>query len=300
MIEYYQEHNERMKSLIGIDITAATLEHHVTSMKHVNDFIRMRFKNDDLDFSKVDYSFITDYEHYLKVVRKCNHNTTMKYIKNFDKIMRLAISEQIITFNPMDKFKVTYKTVHREVLSNEEIKLLVNLEVKDERLDRVRDLLLFCIYTGLAFIDLSKLKMNNIVKGKEGTRWIKSTRCKSDIAFMIPLLSIPSKIIEKYKDYPKRSIDGTVLPNLTNQKYNSYLKELALRTGINKNLTSHIGRHTFATTITLNEGVPLEVVSKMLGHSNTRTTQLYAKVLEKGIQDGMRKLMDDDLDAVAV
>lgn len=158
VIQFYHEHNERMKSLIGIDIKAATHERHETSLKHVNDFIRMRFKKDDIDFNEVTYSFVTDYEHYLKVVRKCNHNTTMKYIKNFGKIVRLAISERIIVFNPMDKFKVTYKPVKRQVLTQEEIKLLIALEIDDERLNRVRDLFLFCIYTGLAFVDLSKTK----------------------------------------------------------------------------------------------------------------------------------------------
>jgi len=218
----------------------------------------------------------------------------MKYIKNFGKIVRLAISERIIDFNPLDKFKVTYKPVKRQVLTQDEIKLLINMEIEDNRLDKVRDLFLFCIYTGLAFVDLSKLKMKDIVKGNDGTKWIKSTRCKSHIEFMIPLLSIPLSIIEKYNDYPRRSNDGSVLPSMSNQKYNTYLKELAFLTGIKKNLTSHIGRHTFATTVTLNEGVPLEIVSKMLGHSNTRTTQVYAKVLEKGIQAGMQKLLDRD------
>jgi site-specific recombinase XerD len=216
----------------------------------------------------------------------------MKYIKNLGKVIRLGLAEGYMSKNPFDKFKLTYKTVQRDILTIEEVDKLVKLKIPEERLDRVRDLFVFCIYTGLAFVDVTNLKMEHLVKTNEGTTWIKNSRYKTSVAFLIPLLAIPVRLIKKYEGFFKRDIDGSVMPTLSNQKYNSYLKELAIRAKISKNLTSHLARHTFATTITLNEGVPLEVVSKMLGHSDTKTTQIYAKIQEKAIMNGMKKLMD--------
>lgn len=291
IIEFYEAHNKRLKSLIDIDVKYATVERHITSKKHLHNFIQYQYNKNDMEFEDINFKFVTNYEHYLKIIRKCQHNTTMKYIKNFGKIIRLAISEEIIHHNPLDKFKVTFKQVNREVLTHEEIKRLNDLKITDQRLDRVRDLFLFCIYTGLAFIDMKGLRMKDIIQDSDGTKWIKGTRTKTEISFMIPLMDVPLKLIDKHSNDPRREKDGIVIPALTNQKYNAYLKELAVMARINKNLTSHIARHTFATTITLNEGVPLEVVSKMLGHSNTRTTQLYAKVHQKAIKDSMKKFM---------
>jgi site-specific recombinase XerD len=217
----------------------------------------------------------------------------MKYIKNLGKVIRLGLAEGYMTKNPFDKFKLTYKTVQRDILTIEEVEKLVKMKIPEERLDRVRDLFVFCIYTGLAFVDVSNLKMEHLVKTNEGTTWIKNSRCKTSVSFLIPLLAIPERLVNKYDNFIKRNVDGSVMPTLSNQKYNSYLKELAIRANISKNLTSHLARHTFATTITLNEGVPLEVVSKMLGHSDTKTTQIYAKIHEKAILNGMKNLMDN-------
>jgi site-specific recombinase XerD len=292
ILELYEIHNNKLKELIDIDIAKATYKRHTTSKSHIKAFIKYQYGKDDLELDRIDYKFLKDYEHYFKVVRKCNHNSTMKYIKNLGKVIRLGLAEGYMTKNPFDKFKLTYKTVQRDILTIEEVDKLVKLKIPEERLDRVRDLFVFCIYTGLAFVDVTNLKMEHLVKTNEGTTWIKNSRYKTSVAFLIPLLAIPVRLIKKYEGFFKRDIDGSVMPTLSNQKYNSYLKELAIRAKISKNLTSHLARHTFATTITLNEGVPLEVVSKMLGHSDTKTTQIYAKIQEKAIMNGMKKLMD--------
>ena len=291
ILELYDIHNTKLKELIDIDIAQATYKRHNTSKSHVETFIKYQYGQKDLELDRIDYKFLNDYEHYFKVVRKCNHNSTMKYIKNLGKVIRMGLAEGYMTKNPFDKFKLTYKTVQRDILTIEEVEKLVKLKIKEERLDRVRDLFVFCIYTGLAFVDVTNLKMEHLVKTKQGTTWIKNSRCKTSVSFLIPLLPIPQCLVKKYDSFIKRKIDGSVLPTLSNQKYNSYLKELAIRAKITKNLTSHLARHTFATTITLNEGVPLEVVSKMLGHSDTKTTQIYAKIQEKAILNGMKNLM---------
>jgi len=292
ILELYEIHNSKLKELIGIDIAEATHKRHITSKIHVAAFIKFQYGKNDLELDRIDYKFLNDYEHYFKVVRKCNHNSTMKYIKNLGKVIRLGLAEGYMTKNPFDKFKLTYKTVQRDILTIEEVEKLVKMKISEERLDRIRDLFVFCIYTGLAFIDITNLKMEHLVKTNEGTTWIRNSRCKTSVSFLIPLLAIPERLIKKYDNYIKRNIDGSVMPTLSNQKYNSYLKELAIRAKISKNLTSHLARHTFATTITLNEGVPLEVVSKMLGHTDTKTTQIYAKIQEKAILNGMKNLID--------
>ena len=294
ILELYEIHNRKLKELVDIDIAQATYKRHNTSKSHVATFIKYHFGQDDLELDRIDYKFLNDYEHYFKVVRKCNHNSTMKYIKNLGKVIRLGLAEGFMTKNPFDKFKLTYKAVQRDILTIEEVDKLVKLKIPEERLDRVRDLFVFCIYTGLAFVDVTNLKMEHLVKTHEGTTWIKNSRCKTSVSFLIPLLPIPVRLIKKYEGFFKRDIDGSVMPTLSNQKYNSYLKELSIRAKISKNLTSHLARHTFATTITLNEGVPLEVVSKMLGHSDTKTTQIYAKIQEKAILNGMKNLIDKE------
>lgn len=291
ILELYEIHNKKLKELIDIDIAQATYKRHNTSKSHVATFIKYQFGKDDLELDQIDYKFLSDYEHYFKTVRKCNHNSTMKYIKNLGKVIRLGLAEDYMTKNPFDKFRLTYKTVQRDILTIEEVEKLVKMKIPEERLDRVRDLFVFCIYTGLAFVDVTNLKMEHLIKTNDGTTWITNSRCKTSVSFLIPLLAIPQRLVEKYHGFIKRVIDGSVMPTLSNQKYNSYLKELAIRANISKNLTSHLARHTFATTITLNEGVPLEVVSKMLGHSDTKTTQIYAKIQEKAIMNGMRNLM---------
>lgn len=292
-LELYEEHNRKFKELIGTPKhSAATHKRHITSIRHVKQFLKDVYLKDDIAIDKVNFKFLCDYEHYLKVVRGCNHNSTMKYIKNLGKVIRLAIGEGYLTINPFDKFKLTYETVERVRLTQEEVDRIVNINIPERRLDRVRDMFVFCIHAGTAYADVRDLQMNHISKDAEGTKWITKKRQKTGVEFKVPILKINKKIIKKYKDHPERINEGKVIPNISNQNYNGYLKEVAIRCGIDKELSSHIARHTFATTITLDNGVPLEVISKMLGHTDTKTTQIYAKMQEKAIKQGMSNLLN--------
>ncbi len=296
IVELYDEHNHKFKELTGTPKHApATYQRHLISRKHVRDFIKSAYNKSDLELELINFKFLKNYEHYLKTHRGCNHNSTMKYIKNLGKVIRLAVAEGYIKINPFDKFKLTYETVNRVVLTSDEVKRIKKLKIKEARLDRVRDMFLFCTYTGIAFVDVQKLKMNHIYKDIEGTKWIKNNRMKTSTEFLVPVLKVPHKIIKKYKNHPLRKTAGLVIPKISNQKYNAYLKEIATLAGIEKELTSHIARHTFATTITLENGVPLEAVSKMLGHTSLKTTQIYAKIQEKTIKNGMKNLINQKL-----
>ncbi len=292
VLELYDEHNRRFKELIGTkDHSASTYQRHLTSRAHVATFIQHQYGKEDLEWEKVDFGFLNNFEHYFKAVRKCNHNSTMKYIKNLGKVIRLALGEGYLNLNPFDKFKLSYETVTRVFLSQEEVDQIIDMDLKLPRLDKVRDLFVFCIHTGISFCDVIELRMDHIYEDKKGTKWIKNKRLKTSVEFMVPVLPIVQKIIDKYTNHPERQEKGCVIPEISNQNYNGYLKEVADKCGINKNITSHIARHTFATTITLNNDVPLEVVSKMLGHTDTKTTQIYAKMQEKAIKSGMGKLL---------
>jgi len=292
LLELYDEHNRKFKELTGTkDHSHSTYKRHITSRSHVSEFIKSNFKKVDVELKEVNYKFLSDYEHYLKFERECNHNSTMKYIKNMGKIVRIAIGEGYINVNPFDKFKLTYEKVERVFLTKKEIESISNKKIENERLDRIRDLFLFCTYTGLAFCDLHNLKIKHISKDEQKNKWIKNNRIKTNVTYMVPLLKVPKKIIKKYKNHPARIKEDFVIPRISNQKYNVYLKELADLCEIDKNLTSHVARHTFATTITLAEGVNIELISKMLGHSSIKTTQIYAGVHEGAILKGMVGLM---------
>jgi site-specific recombinase XerD len=247
---------------------------------------------DDIDINRIDYAFIADYEFYLRSVRNCANNTTVKYIKNFHKIIKICLDNDWMTKNPFSNYKAKLKEVEREYLSEDEIQSLINKEFTIDRLSLVRDIFVFSCFTGLAYVDVKNLTTNNINYGIDGGKWIFTHRQKTESASKIPLLPIPEMIVEKYKNHPQCSNQNKLLPILTNQRMNSYLKEIAAACNINKELTFHIARHTFATTVTLTNGVPIESVSKMLGHKNLKTTQHYAKVLDRKVSEDMQVLRD--------
>ena len=192
--------------------------------------------------------------------------------------------------NPFVNYKAKVKEVERAYLVQEEIQAIVDKEFATERLNQVKDIFLFSCFTGLAYIDVKQLTRSNIGLGIDGGKWIFTNRQKTDTRSNISLLPIAEEILDKYKQHPQCLNEGKLLPVLSNQKMNSYLKEIADLCEINKELTFHIARHTFATTVTLTNGVPIESVSKMLGHKNLRTTQHYAKILDRKVSDDMKVL----------
>ena len=292
LVPIFEEHNKKIKELIGIEYAPGTYERYKTSLKHTKDFLNWKYSISDIDITKIDYAFITDYEFYLRSVRKCANNTAVKYIKNFNKIIKICLANDWLDKNPFANYKSKVKEVERVYLSEDEIQNIINKDFKTERLSLVRDIFLFSCFTGLAYIDVKNLTKSHISLGIDGDKWIFTHRQKTETASKIPILSVTQMIIDKYSDHPQSVNEDKLLPILSNQKMNAYLKEIATVCEIEKELTFHIARHTFATTVTLTNGVPIESVSKMLGHKNLRTTQHYAKVLDRKVSDDMKILRD--------
>lgn len=292
LIPIFAEHNRKMEELVGIEYAPGTLERYKTSIKHTKDFLQWKYNVSDIEISKIDHAFITEYEFYLRSVRNCANNTAVKYIKNFHKIINQCLANGWLIKDPFFNYKSKVKEVERVYLTEEEIQNIINKDFKIERIAMVRDIFIFSCFTGLAYVDVKQLTKNHISLGIDGDKWIFKNRQKTDTTSKIPLLPMAMEIVDKYKNHPTCINENRLLPILSNQKMNAYLKEIADVCEINKELTFHIARHTFATTVTLSNGVPIETVSKMLGHTNLKTTQHYAKILDKKISNDMMILKE--------
>jgi site-specific recombinase XerD len=222
--------------------------------------------------------------------KPCGHNTVLKHIERLRKIINLAIRNEWLERDPFAKFQARFIRNDREFLTQEDLAAIEAKETKILRLQWAKDLFVFSCYTGLAYCDVIELTPANISIGIDGNYWIMTSRKKTNQPVRVPLLPRAFEIIEKYRNHPMALATGTVFPTLSNQKLNAYLKEIADLCGITKNLIFHLARHTFATTVTLTNGVPIETVSKMLGHTSIRTTQVYAKVIERKVGEDMAKL----------
>jgi site-specific recombinase XerD len=292
LVPIFQDHNNKIKELVGKEYAPGTLERYTTSLKHTIEFMQWKYNISDIDITKIDHAFITDYEFWLRSVRNCANNTAVKYLKNFNKIIKLCLANDWLDKNPFANYKSKVKEVERVYLTETEIQSIIEKDFKTERLSLVRDIFLFSCFTGLAYIDVKNLTKSHISYGIDGEKWIFTHRQKTESASKIPILSVTQMIIDKYENHPQCINEDKLLPILSNQKMNAYLKEIAGVCEIEKELTFHIARHTFATTVTLTNGVPIESVSKMLGHKNLRTTQHYAKVLDRKVSEDMKVLKD--------
>jgi len=288
VLEVFQYHNDQMAELVNQEYAPGTLDRYKTSYKHTQAFLKWKYKIADVDIDKLNYEFISEYEFWLKSVRKCGHNTTMKYLANFKKIVLRCLKNGWLQKDPFLGFNMAKREVERTALTEYELEKLSNIKFSIERLEIVKNIFLFSCYSGLAYADVLKLKRSEIAAGIDGEKWIFTKRQKTDVSSRIPLLPAALEIINRFEGHPQCKEKDRVLPVLSNQKMNSYLKEIADACGISKNLTYHIARHTFATTVTLSNGVPIETVSKMLGHRNIKTTQHYAKILDKKISEDMK------------
>ncbi|WZL89368.1 site-specific integrase [Salinimicrobium sp. 3283s] len=291
LLDIFQEHNDRVNKLIGKDFAAGTAERYRTAKKHVEDYIKKEYKASDIPVKDVDHKFISGLEYYLKTERNCAHNSAIKYITNFKKIIRIAYANEWISRDPFNNWKGRLKIVDREFLTKDELQVMIEKEINNDRLNLVKDIFLFCCFTGLAYADVKKLSEKEVVVGIDGNKWIKINRTKTKTRSSIPILPTAEAILEKYSSHHDVN-HKRLLPVLSNQKMNAYIKEIGDLCGINKNLTFHLARHTFATTVTLSNGVPIESVSKMLGHKNLQTTQHYAKILDRKISDDMAALRE--------
>ncbi len=292
LVPIFQDHNNKIKELIGKQYAPGTLERYTTSLKHTIEFLEWKYKVSDIEINKIDHAFITEYEFFLRSVRNCANNTAVKYLKNFNKIIKICLANDWLEKNPFSNYKSKINEVERVYLSEGEIQSIINKDFKTDRLSLVRDIFLFSCFTGLAYIDVKNLTKSHISIGIDGEKWIFTHRQKTETASKIPILPVTQMIIDKYDNHPQSCNQDKLLPVLSNQKMNAYLKEIAAVCEIEKELTFHIARHTFATTVTLTNGVPIESVSKMLGHKNIRTTQHYAKVIDKKVGEDMSILRD--------
>jgi site-specific recombinase XerD len=292
LVPIFQDHNNKIKELVGKEYAPGTLERYTTSLKHTIEFMQWKHNVSDIDITKIDHAFITDYEFWLRSVRNCANNTAVKYIKNFNKIIKICLANDWLDKNPFANYKSKVKEVERVYLTEKEVQSIIEKDFKTERLSLVRDIFLFSCFTGLAYIDVKNLTKSHISYGIDGEKWIFTHRQKTESASKIPILPVTQMIIDKYENHPQCINEDKLLPILSNQKMNAYLKEIAGVCEIEKELTFHIARHTFATTVTLTNGVPIESVSKMLGHKNLRTTQHYAKVLDRKVSEDMQTLRD--------
>lgn len=285
-------HNEKMKHKLHPN----TLGHYKTSQRYMLSFILQEYGKADISLNDLSYEFVVGFEAYLRSyvpksgLGSMGNNTAMKHIKRLKRMVTLAYRMEWIRRDPFSNFKIKIEKKEREFLSALELECIENLKSNLDRLIVVRDIFVFSCYTGISYSDIVCLSQENIVIGIDGKYWIKADRVKTGTPFKIPLLPKALFLIEKYQVNPRAISNKTLLPKLSNQKLNSYLKEIADLCGIKKNLTFHMARHTFATTITLGNGVPIETVSKLLGHTKLTTTQIYARVLEKKVSEDMEKL----------
>nr|WP_320000283.1 site-specific integrase [uncultured Draconibacterium sp.] len=291
LVEY---HNVSM----DLNLKWGTLKNYHTTAKYIELFLQKKMNREDIFLSELNYRFITDFEFYLRKHKPTDHqrpmgnNAVMKHLERLRKMVSMAVRMEWLDKDPFAAYKLHFKKVEREFLTETELAAIEKKKFKMERLNYVRDLFVFACYTGLSYIDVANLAPNNIRKGINGMSWIITQREKTSTPVRIPILKQAQLIIDQYNHHPRSENKGTVFPNISNQKLNSYLKEIADLCEIDKNLTFHIARHTFATTVTLTNGVPIESVSKMLGHTNLKTTQIYAKVVEKKIATDMEALQE--------
>ena len=285
LLEVYSLHNDRMKKLVGIEYSEATYKKFEESKNHVKSFIRHNTQKSNILLEKLNMKFLNDFDYYLKVEKKLKQVTINKHIERLRKIIKLALAEGFLERDPFLLFKQKQVITKVVYLDTVELNLLEKHKFKQDRLQRVADLFVFCCYTGLPYLEMASLKKENIIKGFDGKKWIQIYRQKTKKTLTIPLLKNAENILNKYKD------DTAFLPIITNQQFNSFLKEIAAVLGIEKRVTHHTARKTFASTVLLYNEIPMETVSELLGHSNMKVTQShYAKVVQKKVSDQMSKL----------
>ncbi|MBP1164692.1 integrase [Chryseobacterium sp. PvR013] len=291
VLEEFQEHNDEMGKLVETgEYAKGSHDRYITARSHVQEFIKYQYNKQDIEFRALNYEFVKDYDLYLKTVRKCSNNTSLKYISNFKKIVLRAVAKEIIPKDPFKLFIGKKTKVKKKPLTKAELKRIEEKEFSSERLSVVRDIFVFQCYTGLSYIDAFQLKWEDIKEANDGSSWIMSSRQKSKSETDIPLLSKALEIISKYKDNPLCIKRGSVLPGRSNQKMNEYLKEIAVLCNVNAILNTHKARRTFASTVTLNNGVSIHVVKEMLGHHSVKQTEDYAITEQESIAREMKDL----------
>ena len=287
ILTYFQQHNDEYALKVGLVTTHKTYTRYELTKERLAAFIKYKYKVSDMLMEDINVNFINSFYIYIRDKYECANNYTMKFIQRLRTIINYAKGSGLIFIDPFVNYKFKFNNVDREILSQQEINIMYAKEFVSERLAQVRDIYIFCCYTGLSYIDVAQLKESNIKLAFDNNLWIMTKRHKTNVNSNIRLLDIPIDILGKYKGKQKNNL---ALPVLSNQKMNDYLKEIAVVCGIDKKITCHTARHTFATTIGLSNGVRIETISKMLGHTNIKTTQIYAKITDLKISKDMELL----------
>ena len=290
LVDQFDLYVSNLEAKKGVEYAPGTVTNWKITQGHLKEFLKKKCKRTDIPFKDLDLPFLTDFDFYSKTVWKCGNNAALKHIQRIRKVVGLAVISGFLEKDPFLGFKGKKDKSNRTFLTDKELAALENRSFDMKRLERVKDMFVFSCYTGLAYVDMQKLTEDNLVIGIDGHKWIYTFRTKTKIKSNVPLLPPALAILEKYKDDPEVVVRGKLLPMITNIKTNAYLKEVADVSGIKKNLTFHMARHTFATTVALSNGVPIETVSKILGHTKVTTTQIYAKVLENKVSADMEAL----------
>ena len=290
LIATFQEHNDQCRQLVGKDFALVTVRRYESCKRYLAELIKIKYDKEDLPLKDINGEFIRAFDFYLKTEKECAQNTVIRYMKCLKKITNLSLANEWINKDPFTGIKFHEKEVNREFLTWDELQIITNKKFDLPRIDLVRDIFIFGCYTGLSFIDIKQLTAEHIIKDREGNFWIRKARQKTKNMCNIPLLDIPLAIIEKYKDNPKCQKQNVLLPVPCNQKMNSYLKEISDLCGIHKEISTHTARHSYATSVCLANGVSIENVAKMLGHSNINMTKRYARVLDQSILNDMQKV----------
>ena len=286
LFEVFEEHNQEQEKLVGNGVSKATYWISVYTIRLLKEFVQQKYKREDLYLRELNLNFIQSFHSFLRIDKGMAQNSSTKHLKLLKKIVNLAVANSYMTTNPFITYKIEREPVEIDFLDEEELRKIINFDTPLPRLERAKDMFLFGCFTGLSYIDIKTLAPEHFEKDSTGRIWIKKRRVKTGVLSRIPLLPIAKLILDKYKGGEK------LLPIQDPADINKYLKDIAILCDIKKRITFHTSRHTFASTVTLANNISLEVVSKMLGHTNTRMTTHYAKLIDKCIGEQMDKLME--------
>ena len=286
LLEVVDEYNNERKLLVGKGVAPATYYVFEYSRRLFAEFVVHKYKRTDILLKEINIGFMQSFHTFLLTKKNMSQNTSSKHLKFLKQIMNLAVANNYIQYNMINAYKVEREPVEIDFLTEVELRKIINFETPIARFEKAKDMFLFGCFTGLSYIDIKTLLPEHFERDEEGRIWIKKKRVKTGVLSRIPLLPMAKLLLDKYKGCK------TVMPIQDAADINKYLKDIAILCGINKRITFHTSRHTFASTVTLANNISLEVVAKMMGHTNTRMTTHYAKLVDKCISSQMDKIVD--------
>lgn len=292
ILEIFEDELFRMRNNEGDGFSDANIQKHEVCRNHLTEFLKFKYNKKDIIIGQINKQFILDFLNFLRTQKQCQHNTSIKHLQVFKKMYKVALDNRWIDHNAFVGIKLGLKEVKRDILTQEELDRMIEKNFASNRLGQVRDYFVFSCYTGLAYIDLTNLRRKNL-SDYLNRCWINIERTKTNISAVIPLLTPARLILEHYNpNWKNTPAESLIFKTISNQKLNAYLKEIAVLCNIEKELTFHLARHTFATTVTLANNIPIETVSKMLGHSRITMTQHYSKVINQKVARDMEDLIN--------